>query len=593
MAFDGVTVAALAQELNQKLNGGRVSKITQTESDELYLTVKPAGSGRPLRLVLSASASLPLVYLTEENKQGPMQAPAFCMLLRKHLQGGRILDVTQPDFERILRIRIEGLDEMGDRQTHILIIELMGKYSNIILTDSVDTVIDSIRRVSASMSSVREVLPGRHYFVPSQNKEIPLAADRLNFQQAIRGKGQPVYKALYASYCGLSPILSQEIAHRAGIDADKSAIALTDDEFDRLFRSFSDMMQHIRDGVFSPTAVYIGDTPQEYAAFALTLYDDTPGATARPCSSMSELIGSFYREKSLIDRIRQRSADLRHLLGTSLERCRKKLDLQEKQMADTEKRDRYRLFGELLQTYGWQADPKASSVTVEDYHTGTPLTIPLDPQLSAQENAVRYFDRYQKLKRTAEALSVQTEQTRLDIAHLESVEEALSIARTEADLKEIREELAASGYVRRSAGAGRGKERAEKSLPLHYRTAPFDGVIYDLYVGKNNLQNDRLTFRFAAGGDWWFHAKQMPGSHVILRTEGRTEQEIPDHVFELAASLAAFYSKGREQTQVEVDYVRKKEVKKPNGAHPGFVVYYTNYSMAVRPDISELEAVTE
>ncbi|MCR4764245.1 MAG: NFACT family protein, partial [Lachnospiraceae bacterium] len=355
MAFDGITVAALARELGEVLADGKISKITQTENDELYLTVKPHGAGKPVRLVLSASASLPLVYLTADNKQGPMQAPTFCMLLRKYLQGGRVLSVTQPDFERILRFDVEGTDEMGDRRISTLVVELMGKYSNIILIDKDDTVIDSIRRVSASMSSVREVLPGRPYFVPSQNKAIPLDSDRLSFQTAIRGKGMPLYKAIYTSYRGLSPIISQELCFRSGIDADKSAIALTDPEFDALFQSFSAMGEAVSHADFCPSIACIDGIPAEYAAFPLTLYEHTPGATTQRFQTMSGLIRAYYQEKSRIVRIRERSADLRHIIGTLLERNRKKLDLQLKQLDDTEKKDNWRLFGELLQAFGYQA----------------------------------------------------------------------------------------------------------------------------------------------------------------------------------------------------------------------------------------------
>ncbi|MBQ3789663.1 MAG: NFACT family protein [Lachnospiraceae bacterium] len=596
MAFDGITVCALAEELQQALAGGKINKITQTEGDELYLTVKPQGPEKPVRVVLSASASLPMVYLTEQNKQGPLEAPAFCMLLRKHLQGGRILSVIQPDFERILRFAVEGTDEMGDRRVHTLIIELMGKYSNIILINEENIVVDSIRRVSSSMSSVREVLPGRPYFVPSQDKVIPVDVERIDLQSTIRGKGLPLFKAIYTSYRGLSPIIAQELCHRAGIDADKSAIALSDPEFDRLYEEFHALGSMIRERSFHPVIARIDGEPQEYAACPLTLYERTPGASLHEYGSMSLLIEDYYREKALINRIRERSTDLKHLIATSLERDRKKLSLQEQQLKDTDKRDRYRLYGELLQAYGYQAEPKAKSLTVEDYHTGEPVTIPLDPQLNAQENAKRYFDRYQKLKRTLEALTEQTARVRLDIAHLESMEQALSIARTEADLKDLREELALTGYVGKlKQNDKKNRERKEKSSPLHYRTIDdFGGKgPYDLYVGKNNLQNDYLTFKLANGGDWWFHTKTIHGSHVILRSAGQEPDAIPDHVYELAASLAAYYSQGKAQNLVEVDYVRRKEVKKPAGAHPGYVVYYTNYSMSVRPDLSELTLIND
>lgn len=598
MAFDGLTVYALSRELEAVLAGARINKISQTEGDELYITAKPQGQEGTVRLVLSSNASLPLVYLTTENKPAPPQAPAFCMLLRKHLTGGRILSVKQPDFERILRFTIEGLDEMGDRKRHILLIELMGKYSNIILTDEEDRIIDSIRRVSSAMSSVREVLPGRAYFVPAQQGKVPPAdADRKYLQTSLRGRGMPLAKAIVSCVQGISTILSQELCYRAGIDADRSAISLTDAEFDRLCDTFLTFAQDLKNGAFSPCIAYLRDIPTEYAAVPLTLYEHTQDARLVSYPDMSPLIACYYREKALLNRMHERSADLRHLVGTLLERSRKKLDLQEKQLADTGKMDRYRLYGELLQAFGYQAEPKAKHLTVTDYHTDQEINIPLDPQLTAQENAGKYFDRYRKLKRTAEALAEQTQAVRLDIEHLMSVEEAITLARTESDLSEIREELAISGYLKKTASAGgktKGRKKEEKSPPLHYRAVITDSgreETYDLYVGRNNLQNDRLTFQFANGGDWWFHAKKIPGSHVILKVPQGRQEELPDRIFEIAASLAACYSAGSEQQLVEVDYVRRKEVKKPAGAHPGYVIYHTNYSMAVKPGTEGLISV--
>ena len=589
MAMDGITVAAIARELDAVLAGAKINKITQSENDELCMTIRQTTDNRTVRLLLSASASLPLACLTETNRPGPAQAPAFCMLLRKHLQGGRIRHVTQPGIERILRIDVDGTDEMGDACTHTLILELMGKYSNIILIDGDDRILDSIRRVSASMSSVREVLPGRPYFVPPQDKISPLSADATSVRTAIRGQALPLAKAVYTSVAGISPLLAQELCVRADIDADRPAISLSDEEYDRFYTAFSGMIQDLQADRFAPQIVLLDGVPAEYAPVPLTMYAHTPGAVIRPYTSVSALVEDFYRERAAASRIRQRAADLRHLVTTALQRNRKTLDLQQKQLSDADKMERYRLFGELLQAYGHQAAPAARSVEVENYHTGEPLTIPLDPQLSAQENAVRYFERYRKLKRTAEALAEQTERVRMDIAHLESVEEALALASSEADLLEIRRELALAGYIKNSAAHGNGKrtvrEKPVEGAPLHYRTVDdFDGLgPFDLYVGKNNLQNDRLTFKLANGGDWWFHAKKAPGSHVVLRTGGVSDDRIPDRVFEMAAALAAHYSKAGEQTLTEIDYLHRRDVKKPAGAKPGYVVYYTNYSMSVRP----------
>lgn len=595
MAFDGITIAGITKELNQHLTGGRIYKIAQPESDELLLTIK--NNGLQYRLLLSADASLPLVYLTDKNKQSPMTAPGFCMLLRKHLQNAKILDITQPGLERIIRIRLEHLNEMGDLCQKTLVIEIMGKHSNIIFCNE-NTIIDSIKHISGMVSSVREVLPGREYFIPqTQDKQDPLAfigdacisasngrsADTTHptgqdFRNRLTSMPMPLYKALYCAYTGLSPVMAQEICFRAGLDGDIPGNAQETDALEKLYDVFLSLLKQIVDGNFAPNIIYDDKTPIEFSALPLTLYADKE---AVPFDSISEVLERYYEEKNVLTRIRQKSADLRRIVQTALERNIKKYDLQRKQMQDTEKREKYRIYGELLNTYGYGVEPGAKSMEALNYYTDELITIPLDDTLSPSENARKYFDKYGKLKRTFEALSELTVEVKEEIEHLESIAAALDIALQEEDLVQIREELIESGYIRRKGG---NRKVRITSKPFHYISS--DG--FHIYVGKNNYQNDELTFKTAAGNDWWFHAKGMPGSHVIVKTEGK---ELPDRTFEEAARLAAYYSKGREQEKVEIDYIQKKNVKKPNGAKPGFVVYYTNYSMAIDSDISGLEQI--
>ncbi len=582
MAFDGICVAALAQELNDKLKDARINKISQPEPDELLLTVKTSSGSS--RLLMSASATLPLIYITDANKTSPAQAPAFCMLLRKHLTGARILAVTQPEFERVLIMDLEHRDEMGDLCTKKLIIEIMGKHSNIIFTDSEDMIIDSIKHISAAVSSVREVLPGRTWFIPKtqdkvKDKKDPTAEDETGFTAAMSSCASPVHKALYTSYTGISPLFSQELCHASGVDPDIPASELTPHDVRRLYAGFASAMDKVRAGDFSPEIVYERGVPADFCALHLTSYEE---CESRKYDSISSLLQDYYAEKNAYVNIRQRSSELRHIVTTALERNVKKFDLQTKQIRDTEKKDRYRIWGELLNTYGYDVKPGDKSVTVLNYYTEKEETIPLDPTLSASENSQKYFDRYNKLKRTYEALSKLTVEVSMEIEHLESVLNSLDIAQSEDDLNQIREELTQSGLIRRKSTQ---KKVKITSKPFHYVTP--DG--FHIYVGKNNLQNDELTFKVANGGDWWFHSKKIPGSHVILKTEGR---EVPDHVFELAAAAAAYYCKGSDQDKVEIDYVLRREVKKPAGSKPGFVVYYTNYSMAIAPDISELTLIT-
>ena len=591
MAFDGVTIANVVSEFKKELMGGRVYKIAQPEEDELLLTIKTNDGQR--RLFISAGASLPLIYLTENNKPSPATAPNFCMLLRKHLQNGRIVDISQPGLERIVRIDIEHLDEMGDLCKKTLVVEIMGKHSNIIFCDSENRIIDSIKRVSAAVSSVREVLPGKPYFVAeTQDKLDALTIDYNTFYQTVSSKPQPLFKALYGSFTGISPILAQELCFRAGLDGETATAAYEEADYYKLYLEFDSLMETLKSETFSPCIAYDGKKPVEFAAVELTLYKNNQSLVS--CASMSVLLETYYAEKNALTRIHQKSADLRRIVQTALERNVKKYDLQLRQMQDTEKREKYRIYGELLNTYGYSAKIGDKSIEVVNYYTNEPLTIPLDETLSATDNAKKYFEKYNKMKRTYEALTELTKEVKSEIDHLESVSAALDIAQQEEDLVEIKEELIESGYIRRRDFAQKGSKKgnvAKKpkitSKPFHYLSS--DG--FHIYVGKNNFQNDELTFQFATGSDWWFHAKGMPGSHVIVKSEG--VDELPDRTFEEAARLAAFYSKGRGADKVEIDYIQKKHVKKPGGGKPGFVVYYTNFSMMASGDIEGIKLVEE
>ncbi len=578
MALDGIVVANLAYDLNKELSGARISKIAQPETDELLLTLK--GQNGQRRLLLSAGASLPLAYLTEQNKPSPMTAPNFCMLLRKHIANGRILSVTQPSMERILVFEVEHLDDLGDLCKKKLIVELMGKHSNIIFTDDQDKILDSIKHISAQISSVREVLPGRPYFIPAQEgKKSPLTETADGFMKTISIKPSAVSKAIYGSYTGISPLIANELCYRAGIDGHAPCVSVTDRQWSVLADGFCAAMTQIREGGFEPHIYRKGNEPVEFSSLPLYSYAD---CNDEPCASVSAVLESFYAEKNAYTRMRQKSADLRHIVSTHLERNRKKYDLQAKQLKDTDKREKYRIYGELIHTYGYQVPEGSKGFEALNYYTNEMIRIPLDPDLTPQENAKKYFDRYGKLKRTNEAMTGLIEETRMEIEHLDSVAAALDIAGSEADLSQIREELVQSGYIRQKSGR---KKQQQKSRPWHYRST--DG--FDIYVGKNNLQNDELTFRFSEGNDWWFHAKQMPGSHVLVKTK---TGELPDRTFEEAAALAAFYSRGRGSEKVEIDYLQKKNVKKPNKGRPGFVIYYTNYSMVGIPDISAIELIS-
>ena len=590
MALDGITIAALTGEFSRLLTGGRISKIAMPEKDELLLTIK--NQSQTYRLLISAGASLPLIYISPENKTSPQTAPSFCMLLRKYIGTARILSIRQSGLERIIIFELEHRNDMGDISTKRLVIELMGKYSNIIFTDERDTILDAIRHVPANVSSLREVLPGRRYFLPEELvKADPLTETYDGFCKRLSGSHCAVYKAIYTIYSGISPLISGEICFRAGVDSDKTPDCCDDGELNRLFDAFSSMMNIVKTGSYSPNMILNGDIPEEYAPVRITSLGSERYRTV-PYDSMSMLLFDFCAKRDAVNRIRQKSSDLRRIVNTAHDRAVKKFSLQENQLKDCEKKDRYKVYGDLLNTYGYSLRGGEKSFTCMNYYDDNrEVTIPLDETLSARDNAVRYYDRYAKLRRTQAALSEEILRTKADIEHLESISLSLDIASGEADLAQIRNELESFGYIKKhtmhqlSGKAGKkdlakgGQSgRTPKSEPLHFVSS--DG--YDIYVGKNNYQNEEITFKMASGNDWWFHAKGVPGSHVIVRC-GADAGSLPDRVFEEAAALAAYYSSVSDSAKVDVDYTQKKNLRRVSGGAPGFVIYHTNYSMSIAP----------
>lgn len=584
MAFDGVVIANIVHELNNALLGGRINKISQPEKDELILTIKGEAK-EPYRLLISADAGLPLVYLTKNNKPNPLTAPNFCMLLRKHLNSAKILSITQPGFERIIHIKLEHLDEMGDLCEKYLIIELMGKHSNIIFCDENFKIIDSIKRINQFISSVREVLPGRDYFVPvTETKLNPLEINYETFQKEILTKHMPIFKAIYHGLTGISPLLGNELCFRASIDPELPSAHLNEAERLHLFGTLDRFIEDIRNANFTPNIITSEGSPVEFSSVELKSYQNLE---VTPYSSVSTMLENYYAAKSSTTRIRQKSADLRKIVSNSIDRTSKKYDLQIKQLKDTEKREKYKVYGELITAYGYELEPGAKILKALNYYNNEEISIPLDPLMTPLENAKHYFEKYSKLKRTFDALTNLIQETKDELTHLESIRTALDIATEEDDLTQIKRELTDYGYIKkrgRMEGALKNKKTAGKLKPLHYLSS--DG--FHIYVGKNNFQNEELTFQFADGGDWWFHVKKAAGSHVIVKSEGK---ELPDHTFEEAARLAAYYSSMRDSDKVEIDYTLRKNVKKPSGGKPGFVVYYTNYSMVASTDIHDITLV--
>lgn len=575
MAFDGIVISNVVRDMRENLIDGRIYKIYQPEKDELIITVK--NNKENYKLLLSADASLPLLYFIPSSKENPMTAPNFCMLLRKHINNGRIVDVYQPGFDRIVVIVIEHLDELGDIRRKNLILEIMGKHSNIIFTTEDHVIIDSIKHISHMVSSVREVLPGRTYeYPPGGDKLSPLSITKDEFVCRIMESPTNIIKALYQNITGFSPVIAAELTFRAGLDGNMSASALKACDTDRLWEEFCRLVSDIRQGHYTPEIIMDGNSPVEFSSVRLTMYSDK---NIEERDSISRVLDEYFYRKSVVTRIRQKSADLRRIVSNAIERTSKKYDLQMKQMKDTESREKYKVYGELINTYGYSVPEGTDSMEALNYYTNEMITIPLDKTISVLENAKRYFAKYNKQKRTYEALLKLTVETKSELDYLLSVQLFLDMATSESNLTQVKEELVSSGYIKGNYGK-KGDKKQTKTKPLHFISS--DG--FHMYVGKNNIQNDELTFKVANGGDMWFHAKQMPGSHVIVRLLG--SEDMPDSTYEEAARLAAYYSSGRTNPKVEVDYTRRRNIKKPAGAKPGYVIYHTNYSMIAEPDIA-------
>lgn len=576
MAFDGITISALVAEFNDKLLNGRLYKIAQTESDELLLTIK--NGKNQYRLLISANASLPLIYLTDKNKPAPLTAPNFCMLLRKHINNGRIISITQPGLERIVDFEIQHLDELGDIKTKHLIIELMGKHSNIIFVNE-GTILDSIKHVNSIMSSVRQVLPGKEYFIPHTSEKLnPLDVEKEVFFKTVFSKPMPLSKAIYTSFTGISPTIAENICYEGKFDSSMPANVLEHGDQNIVWMYFYQLINKVKNCDFIPTIYEKNGKPEEYGVTILSTYSD---CTTTSFESISTLLETYYSKKNLYTRMRQKSVDLRKIVTNALERDNKKYNIQLKQLKDTEKKDKFKEYGDLLTTYGYSIKEGSKEFETVNYYNGETVKITLDPTTSPIENAKKYFNKYSKLKRTSEALETIIVETKNSIDYLESINVAIDMATTEDDLKAINEELVQTGFIKKKHT---NKKAKNNSKPLHFISS--DG--FDIYVGKNNIQNEHLTFKVATGNDWWFHSKSFPGSHVIVKCNN---QELPDNTFEEAARLAAFYSKGSNQDKVEIDYIQKKHVKKVAGAMPGFVIYHTNYSMIAEPNIDNIKEI--
>ena len=567
MPFDGLTLGLVAREMDKVLTGGRVNKIIQPERDEIILTIRNGGENR--QLLLSATANCARAHLTTTRKNNPLEPPALCMLMRKHITGGRISGIRALECDRILEVEIEHFDELGDTARKRIICEFMGKHSNIIFVGGDGRIIDSARRVNELISSVREVLPGLRYELPPAHGKLPydsVTPDAL--YSAMAGMNGPLHKLIAQCVSGLSAQTARELVFRATGSEDAHS-----DEIDLRAAcvSVASSLESIPDHIAPAILCGNDGAPIDVVAFP---YTSRAYLATQPYPTISEAMDAFYRGRDMAERIKQKSAALHRTLKKNVERCERKLALQNEALAGSQRMEEYRLKGELLTANLHLAQKGAKSVEVPNYYEeGMPmLKVELDERLSPGQNAQRYFKLYQKARNAQTLAAEQIEKTSAELNYLEGQLDNLEKCQEEAELAELRQELERFGYVRANRNR-RQLKQLPPSKPMRF-TAPSGRVVL---VGKNNLQNDKLTGT-SQPNEVWLHAKDMPGSHVIIVGE-----EPDDATILYAARLAALYSKGRTSSRVPVDYTLRRYVKKPSGAKPGFVIYTNQHTLYVKP----------
>lgn len=578
MSMDGLSLYSAMNELNKRLAGGKIDKIQQTDKEELLLMVRSLG--QTYRLLINASAADNRVQLTELKKQAPSEAPMFCMLLRKRIAGGKIVRFEQERLDRVLKISIETYNDLGDLSVFALYCELMGKHSNIILVNEKGVIVDAIKHVGLGMSSVRFVMPGLEYSAPpAQDKQDPSKASADDFSMAMCMVGMSIAKALSNAFFGLSPAVAAQLVARYTDKTECTQLSEAERKelAERLAAFYADMAQ----GKEKASAVLnaLGETEAVYP-FAIS------GSGIKLYDSIGEALDSLYINSDRREWAKRHGASARKVLQNNIERCEKKLALYADALNSGEQMEKCRLYGELLTANLHSLKSGTDTAAVDNYYADPVerIAIPLDRQLTPGENAQRYYKKYQKLKAAREMAIVQREQTLSELNYLEGQLDNLTKCTAENELSELIEELKDQGYIKRDKG-GKKKMKLAASKPMHFVSST--GT--DIYVGKNNRQNDELTLRFASPNDIWMHAKNIPGSHVIVK--GASEQDTA--TMTEAALLAAYYSRARGSENVAVDYTPRKYVKKPAGAKPGMVIYTTNKTAYVTPSEEAVAGLKE
>ena len=584
MPFDALFLSAVRRELQTQLLSCRVDKVQQPQRDTLILSLRGAQGGG--RLLLTASPNHPRIHLTTVPAENPAQPPMFCMLLRKHLTGGRLVSLSQPNCERLITLTFDCIDEMGSPTRKQLILELMGRNSNLILTGEDGRVIDCLRRVDFEMSAQRQVLPGLYYHLPpAQEKHDPFALDAQGLGALLRAQTSPrlLDAWLLDTLGGLSPLLCREVAFRAAGELDLDVSALGAAQAEALGAKLADELAALQSG-WQPTLLYRDERPWDFTCLPIRQYGDFVRCEVQ--SSFSTLLDGFYAARDRADALRQSTQTLRRTLTNLHSRTARKLEIQRKELAATHEREQLRRLGDILTANLHTMQRGQSVLRAVDFYDPEmqTITIPLDPALSPQQNAAKYYKNYQKAKTAERVLTEQLARGEQELTYLSSVLDALTRAESARDVQDIRDELTVGGYLRQTDRKKRMK--LPPSRPLHFTSS--DG--FAIWVGRSNRQNDELTTKLAARSDIWLHVQKLPGSHVIIATDGKTP---PDRTVTEAMLLAAYYSQAREGQNVPVDYTPVKFVKKPAGAKPGMVIYTTYQTAVVTPDAALCEKLKE
>lgn len=573
MPLDAICLQAVVEELRPQLLNLRIDKVQQPARDQVILLLR--GNKR---LLLNAGANAPRIQLTELARDNPAEPPMFCMLLRKHLVGARVAAIVQPPLERLVRLELDITDDFGRPGKRTLVLEAMGRRSNLILLDGEGRVVDCLHRVDADMSQQRQVLPGLFYEPPASTGRLPVTEEtEAGFREKLSAANpeRQLDAFLLDSYFGLSPMMARELAFRTVGETDGHLFGLDKAGEDRFWGELSAFTAAVRENRFTPLCLTREGRPAEFSCLPIAQYG--AAMEEQRYGSFSELLDVFYEAKERQERVRQRGADLIRTAATARDRLRRKLALQEKDYAETQNRDQLRLCGDLITANLYRMERGAGKLVCENYYEENcpQITIQLDPLLSPQQNAAKYYKRYNKAKTAEKYLREQMEIAARDLEYLESVLEEIAEAETEQDFIDIRNEMKDAGFLRKQGKGKRELKRTQK--PREFRTTSGFRVL----VGRNNRQNDKLTLKDADHRDLWLHTQKIHGSHVILCTAGAA---VDDDTLVEAAKIAAWYSQARESGNVPVDYTPVKNVKKPAGARPGMVVYPTYQTVNVTPE---------